>query len=376
MKVLAVHPCASWSTADVHDGLVYGLRANGVEVIEYRMDDRVPLVHNWAGAIYRKAKKLGRQMPKPNKADIFYKVSADAVEVALRHQVHAVVVVSAMFFHPDALILLRRANTPVAVLCTESPYDQREELRIAKLIAEPDAYAGRVVNPPSGVWTNERSMVPTFQRVNPWSGYLAHAWHPLKHTAAPQPQDAHVAAHDVVFVGTGFQERIEWFEGIDWAGIDLGLYGTWDRLKQSSPLRPFVKAGQVDNAMAASLYRRAKVTLNFYRKSMGWATNAPRITHAESLNPRAYELAACGAFHISDLRAEVTEKFGPLVPTFTTSAEAETLIRHYLAHDDERRAMAASLPACVAEDSWVQRARHVIGDLERLVMKHQRTTAA
>ena len=376
MKVLVVHPCASWSTADVHDGLVHGLRANGVEVIEYRMDDRVGLVHNWAGAIYRKAKKLGRQMPKPSKADIFYKVSADAVEVALRHQVHAVVVVSAMFFHPDALILLRRANTPVAVLCTESPYDQREELRIAALIAQPDAYAGRVVNPPSGVWTNERSMVPTFQAANPWSGYLAHAWHPLKHTPDPQLHDAQVAAHDVVFVGTGFQERIEWFEGIDWTGIDLGLYGTWDRLKQSSPLRAFVKAGQVDNAMAASLYRRAKVTLNFYRKSMGWATNAPRITHAESLNPRAYELAACGAFHISDARAEVTEKFGHLVPTFTTSREAETLIRHYLAHDDERRAMAASLPACVAEDSWVQRARQVIGDLERLVMKHQRSTAA
>lgn len=376
MKVLVVHPCASWSTADVHDGLVYGLRAHGVEVIEYRMDSRVPMVHNWAAAVYRKAKKLGRQLPKPNKADIFYKVSVEAVEMALRQQVHAVVVVSAMFFHPDALILLRRANTPVAVLCTESPYDQREELRIAGLIAQPDAYAGRVVNPPSGVWTNERSMVPTFQTVNPWSAYLPHAWHPVKHTPEPQPWDATVQAHDVVFVGTGFQERVEWFEAIDWTGIDLGLYGSWDRLKKSSPLRPFVRAAQINNATAASLYRRAKVTLNFYRKSMGWATNAPRISHAESLNPRAYELAACGAFHISDPRAEVSEKFGPLVPTFTTAAEAEALIRHYLAHDDERQAVAASLPACVAEDSWVQRARHVIGDLERLVMKHQRTTAA
>jgi hypothetical protein len=371
VKVLVVHPCASWSTADVHDGLVHGLRAHGCEVIEYRMDNRVPLVHNWAGAIYRKAKKLGRTMPKPTKADIFYKVSAEAVEVALRHQVHAVVVVSAMFFHPDALILLRRANTPVAVLCTESPYDVREEMRIAQLIASSDAYGGAVVNPPAGLWTNERSMVPAFQKVHPWSSYLAHAWHPAKHTPAPQPHDESVSAHDVVFVGTGFTERIEWFEAIDWRGIDLGLYGTWDRLKKTSPLKKHVRGEQVDNAMAASLYRRAKVTLNFYRQSMGWASNAPRITHAESLNPRAYELAACGAFHLSDHRAEVTEKFGNLVPTFRTAGEAERLIRHYLTHDSEREAIAASLPACVAEDSWVHRARQVLGDLERLVIKHQ-----
>jgi spore maturation protein CgeB len=372
VKVLVVHPCASWSTADVHDGLVHGLRANGCEVIEYRMDARVPLVHNWAAAVYRKAKKLGRDVQQPSKADVFYKVSVEALEQALRHQVHAVVVMSGMFFHPDALILLRRANTPVAVLCTESPYDVREEMRIASLLASHDSHGGVVVNPPAGLWTNERSMVPAFQKVHPWSSYLAHAWHPAKHTPVPQPWDESVSAHDVVFVGTAFPERIEWFEAIDWRGIDLGLYGTWERLKPSSPLRKYVRGEQVANAMAASLYRRAKVTLNFYRQSMGWANNAPRITHAESLNPRAYELAACGAFHLSDHRAEVTEKFGSLVPTFSTAAEAQTLIRHYLAHDTEREAIAASLPACVAEDSWVHRARQVLGDLERLVTKHQR----
>jgi hypothetical protein len=74
---------------------------------------------------------------------------------------------------------------------------------------------------------------------------------------------------------------------------------------------------------------------------------------------------------LSDHRAEVTEKFGSLVPTFSTAGEAERLIRHYLTHDSEREAIAASLPACVAEDSWVHRARQVLGDLERLVIKHQ-----
>jgi spore maturation protein CgeB len=229
------------------------------------------------------------------------------------------------------------------------------------------------VNPPSGVWTNERSSVAAFASVNPRSGYIAHAWHPERHMPEPQEHDADVEAHDVVFVGTGFTERIEWFKAIDWTGINLGLYGSWERLGSKSPLRQCVRGGQVNNVATAALYRRAKVNLNFYRKSMGSANNAPRITYAESLNPRAYELAACGAFHLSDYRAEVAEKFGALVPTFSTPKEAEGLIRRWLADETGRRTVAAQLPACVAEDSWVHRARQIIGDVQSLL---QADTAA
>lgn len=377
LKVLVAHPGASWSTADVFDGLTFGLRAHGVEVIEYRLDSRIGTVANWANAIYRKAKtqakRAGQPVPfhKPTKADVFYKASVEAIEKALREQVDCVLVVSGMFFHPDALVMLRRANTPLAVLFTESPYDMREESRIAQLIARREVFGGIAVNPPVGLWTNERSVVGAFQAIHPWSSYLAHAWHPAKHTPGEKPGDASVPAHDVVFVGTGFPERLEWFKAIDWTGIDLGLYGSWDRLSKRHPLRACVKADQVSNEMAAALYRRAKVGLNFFRKSMGWSQHAPRITHAESLNPRAYELAASGAFFVSDPRAEVAEKFGSLVPTFDSASEAEALIRRWVADDEGRRRVAAQLPACVAEDSWVHRARQVIGDLERLLLQQQ-----
>jgi spore maturation protein CgeB len=373
LRLLAIHPGASWATSDVHDGLIYGLRHHGVEVIEYRLDTRIAQSHNRTHAMYRKAKKVHADIVRPTTADVFYKAGEEAIAMALRHQVDAVVVVSAMFFHPDLLIMLRRAGTKVIVLCTESPYDAREEMRVAGLIARPDTYAGRVVNPPSGVWTNERSSVAAFASVNPRSGYIAHAWHPERHMPEPQEHDADVEAHDVVFVGTGFTERIEWFKAIDWTGINLGLYGSWERLGSKSPLRQCVRGGQVNNVATAALYRRAKVNLNFYRKSMGSANNAPRITYAESLNPRAYELAACGAFHLSDYRAEVAEKFGALVPTFSTPKEAEGLIRRWLADETGRRTVAAQLPACVAEDSWVHRARQIIGDVQSLL---QADTAA
>ena len=108
---------------------------------------------------------------------------------------------------------------------------------------------------------------------------------------------------------------------------------------------------EISNEKAVDLYRKAKIGLNLYRTTMDSADRM--ITHAESLNPRAYELASCGVFSMSTPRAEVAEKFGPLVPTFTTGQELSRLLRHWLAHDAQRVAVAAQLPACVAEDSWL-----------------------
>jgi spore maturation protein CgeB len=250
---------------------------------------------------------------------------------------------------------MRRAHLQVFVVFTETPYDIAKELEMAKLV--------------DGCWTNERTSVAAFQAVNPHSGYLPHAWHPERHQPGPQPIDTTVAAHDVVFVGSGFPDRVAWLSAIDWTGIDLGLYGSWEGIRKGHRLKPFVRGAQIDNVTAGALYRRAKIGLNLYRTKVGWGRNTPTITHAESLNPRAYELAACGAFHLSSDRAEVREVFGHRVPTFTTADEASTLIRFWLQRDERRAALASELPACVAESSWGIRATTVIGDLQTLLQR-------
>lgn len=352
MKLLVLSPGASWSTADVDAGLRYGLEHHGVQVVQYRLDSRIARADKWLKNAWRTARKTDPAIVKPTTADVFYQAGIDALAMALRHQVDAVLVVSAMYLHPDVITLMKRAGLRVVVLFTESPYDMRQELAIAKLV--------------DGCWTNERSAVAAFRDVNPHSGYLPHGWHPERHQPGPQPGDDEVARHDVVFVGSAFSERVEWFSAIDWRGIDLGLYGTWDSLRATHPLKRFVRGTQVTNTVTAALYRRAKIGLNLYRTSMGWGRGAPRITHAESLNPRAYELAACGAFHLSDARQEVADVFGALVPTFRHPTEAATLIRAWLADPAGRARVQAALPGCVAEASWVERATRVIGDLQTL----------
>jgi spore maturation protein CgeB len=117
------------------------------------------------------------------------------------------------------------------------------------------------------------------------------------------------------------------------------------------------------------LYRRAKINLNLYRTKPGIRKVIPRPdVYAESLNPRAYELAACGAFHLSTDRPEVDEKFGDTVPIISGKAQDaksdEAIIRKWLKLDEYRAELAAQLPACVAQDSWTNRAAQVLCDLK------------
>jgi len=360
LRILLVHPGASFSTADVFAGLDYGLQCHGIQVMPYRLDQRITWAHKWLHQMWRFKKKRSPDLPKPGPQDVVYQAGCDALNIALRHRVDVVLVVSCMFMHPDVLVMMKRAGLKVVVLFTESPYDEEQEMKIAGLM---DGET-RVVD---GCWTNERASVAHLRTVNPNVGYLPHAFHPEKHFISAR-QLGELPSHDVVFVGSGFNERIAFFNAIDWTGIDLGLYGSWKGLGLKKQAMACVREGNITNDKAASLYRRAKIGLNLYRTSKGWGPRAPSIVHAESLSPRAYELAACGSFHLSEYRAEVPEMFGACVPTFTSPSEAEALIRTWLAKPDERAAVAAKLPACVAEHSWDQRVTTVIGDLQRLLM--------
>lgn len=355
MKLLLVHPGAGYSTADVESGLRYGLEQHGVDLVQYRLDERIDRSRRWLFHAWRTKRKVDPHFEKPTIADVFYQAGIGALERALRHQVDAVIVVSAMFLHPDVMILLRRAGVRVTVLFTESPYDHEKEIAVAKLV--------------DGCWTSERAIVDSFRAVNPRIGYVPHGFHPLKHRPGVQAGDEQVPEHDVVFVGSAFAERIEFLDAIDWTGIDLGLYGNWASLPSRHRLRAFLKDDKpIDNARTAALYRRARIGLNLYRSSMGWGRAAPRLVRgqAESLNPRGYELAACGAFHLSTYRAEIPEIFGDLVPTFETPAEASELIRVWLADHAGRARVAAELPGRVVESSWTHRAVRVIGDVRSL----------
>jgi spore maturation protein CgeB len=310
-----------------------------------------------------------------------YHAGSALLERALRFEPDWVLVVCAAYLHPDVLILARRAGLRLAVVFTESPYDDTEQAKVAPLF--------------DVCFTNERASVPVLRSANPETHYLPAAYDPATHgvadaytrppaltprgagagplrATAPYPRGAFpqatgsdpvpsasapsVPAHDVVFVGTGFASREQFLACVDWDGIDVGLYGSWGQVTPGHPLAPYVHDGLVDNARTGALYRAARIGLNLYRGTGG----AP----AESLNPRAYELAADGVFTLSQPRAEVHEKFDGRVPTFTEPEELSALVRGYLGQPRTRCAMGASLPRRVAEDTYHHRAAQLVAHLQ------------
>jgi spore maturation protein CgeB len=370
--MLLVGAGADTSIKDVEQGYLKAFSrilehsAEDPKVWYYNLDARISmsggyLMHTWKSG-KKKALKAGREpLARPTYADIMYHAASGSLERALRPDVPWVVIVSGMYLHPDWVVLHKRAGRKVCILYTESPYDdewQAETARHADLC-----------------FTNERSSVPVLRAVNPHTYYLPHAMDPARHRPdGPTPEGA--PAHDVVFVGTGFIERIRTLEAVDWTGIDFGLYGTWPLVGPRHRLRQWMRggkkpneAGNVHNESVAALYRRAAIGLNLHRTSKGYGEDAEQITHAESVNPRAIELAACGAFMISDYRAEGAELFGDLVPTFRTPQELTELLRYYLAHPEEREAKRRALPACVAGRTFENNARMVL----RHLSEHQGT---
>jgi spore maturation protein CgeB len=355
MKALLWWSGAAWSVSDVASGIDAGLTFNGVEVAHYRTNHRIVASGRWLHSVWRRQNKLRKQqglelLAKPSSSDAIRHASDALVTRAWRLHADWVICVSGLWIDPDALLMLRQMGIKVALVCTESPYETAWEAHLAQVVDH--------------VWTNERTCVPAFQAVCPSVAYLRHAWHPAVHTyGADQVDD--VPAHDVVFVGTGFPERTELLRAVDWTGIDLGLYGYWTGFGSRSPMRAFVKSGVIDNRSAAALYRRARVGLNLHRTSAFAQKGQPvrYVTGAESLNPRAYELAACGLFFVSDYRAEVGDVFGTALPTFTTPTEAGSLIRQWLRDEAGRAARAAELRACVAGQDWHARGAQMVRDL-------------
>jgi spore maturation protein CgeB len=342
VRVLLVGAGASFSTKDVEDGYFSALRAQpGVDVKYYSLEHRLGLAREWLTKLWKARGKDPQQ--KPTWPDAIYRASIEAFEMALRYDVDWVLVVSGMYFHPDVLEMLHRARLRTCVLLTESPYEDEAQSRLAALV--------------DVVWTTERSSA---QRLG--AGYVRHAHDPARHFF-PRVPDTNIPSHDVVFVGTGFEERIDQLASVDWKGIDLGLYGNWSLLGSRHKLRQFVRGGPVSNDRAVALYRRARIGLNLHRSSRTYGRGVDHVAGAESMNPRTYELAACGVFQVSDARAELVETFGASVPTFAPG-QLEDLLRAYLLDSPARRYAARQATQKVAPHTFAARAAQVLADLE------------
>lgn len=342
-RVMVIAPGYNVSTIDVYNAIVDGLRAlPDVDVLPFpfhtHLEAHLALERLWKNNGVEDATE-----------QVLLAASNAAFPRFLAFRPQLVIVVTGTTFPLPASALMAE-YTRTAVVLTESPYQREMEERLSVAFHD--------------VFTNERASVGRFvqhrrmmEHITPERvHYLPHMYDPARH----YPRQASGAlASDVCFVGSPFPERLALFSGVDWSGIQFVSRGL-----DTDPDRPETAAGFVTNDEAHELYASAKIVINHHR-TIRYYGQSDQIApgEAESLNPRAYELAAAGVFQVcDDSRPELAEVFGDSIPTYRQgdSADLERVLRHYLAQPEERRACVDEARRRVAGHDCASRARYIV----------------
>jgi hypothetical protein len=87
--------------------------ANRCEVDDYHLDVRIERAGAYLTHCWNKAKQTQPDLPALTPADFLYKAGEELVARALRAMPDVVLIVSAMYVHPDIFVLLKRAGIKV-----------------------------------------------------------------------------------------------------------------------------------------------------------------------------------------------------------------------------------------------------------------------
>lgn len=194
------------------------------------------------------------------------------------------------------------------------------------------------------VFTHERSCLALYHSVGCTNVYhlplAAHfdLFHPM-----PVPPEYRT---DICFIGVAFWNRVELFDQLaPYLQDKRVLIGgsRWNRMEQYSSVSRFVYDGLIEVAETAKYYNGAKIVINLHRATNAGEDNHNRINWgAESINPRTFEMAACGTLQLTDMRSELPEYYsiGTEIDIFDNAEHLIEKLDYYLNHEEERLRLA------------------------------------
>lgn len=187
-------------------------------------------------------------------------------------------------------------------------------------------------------------------------------------------QPVQVSLHyesDICFVGTAFWNRVQFLDEAlpHLQGRKIRIIGLWwERMRHYRKLRSVIWQNQwLLPEETAKYYNGAKIVVNLHRSSddMTYNRNSHRIP-ALSINPRTFEIAACGAFQLSDIRADMARFYEPgrEIETFSSVSEFVHKANDYLVNREARERVALSgLKRTMEEHTFRRR----IADMLRII---------
>lgn len=161
---------------------------------------------------------------------------------------------------------------------------------------------------------------------------------------------------EVTFAGAGYYNRQQFLAGL--TDYRLKIWGTeWN----SRELQPFLQHPEerFTREQFARIVAGASINLNLHSS----ATHSGVDPRCDAINPRVFEIAACGGFQICDSCQGLDRFFDPEkeLPTYGDLADCRRLIDRYLADEEERKAVATrARERALKEHTYGHRARQML----------------
>lgn len=269
---------------------------------------------------------------------------------------------------PDLVLVLNGMNFPLA----QVDAIRAKGIRTAIWFADDPYYTDVTVNMATHydyVYTLELNCVAFYEKLGcsrvyylPFAADI-HAFRP-KYTEPSYRKE-------VCFIGTAYWNRVAFFEQMVpfLATKDVHINGWWwDRLSNYKAIESKVALNDwMDPEKTASYYTGAKIVINMHRsiEDDSWNQNKIRLP-ALSPNPRTFEIAASGAFQLTDIRQDLGGFYHPgtEIETYSSPQEMMDKINYYLQHEEERKAVAWNgLKRTLQQHTYVHRLAQLLSTI-------------
>lgn len=326
-------------------GILYDMRVVYIEERQYGVNDGV------INALRGLVKEL----------TVLHPLDSSIVEKVSDIQPDLVLVLNGVHGFPVHMThAIRAKGIPTAVWFIDDPYYTDKTAGIAPLF--------------DYVFTYELSCVPFYQGLG-----CKHVYYlPLamsRHQMHPRPVPPQFRK-DICFIGTGFWNRIAFFDRVApyLAKKNTFLAGMlWNRLRNYRRLSGKIHLGNIPPDDTVKYYAGAKIVINLHRGPIDprHNMNSRRIS-ALSVNPRTFEMSACGALQITDIRSDLPNFYTPGhdIETYSSPAELINKIEYYLRHEDKRQEVAArGLRRTMTEHTYRSRLIDLLNTVEKYPSK-------
>ena len=159
---------------------------------------------------------------------------------------------------------------------------------------------------------------------------------------------------DISFMGAGYYNRVQSFPRL--LNHDFKIWGTEWALESLVGSRVQNKNKRIDSFDIVKIYNAGKINLNLHSSTSHEGVNPV----GDFVNPRTFEIAACGGFQLVDERSELADLMAPgiEVATFDSIDDLGKKVNYYLKYEDEARSIAARGKKKVLKEHTIQHRMH------------------